>query len=290
MKIKKTVLLLSILLLQFISYGQLEANQKNFKSAVLTMTFCSKLGDPSGREFLEEAEQNGIIKYNISGSFEEKKYAWTKFILVNHTLCVKNIESDYLQLARSLGNYGLRYTNERSNNDPNKEFFQKLLEGLKESKVKISYIDNDRLNQFQDDFTNKLSTQSKTNSVIDILSYCGRMSTENEGIKFIELIAKKKIVEFNRDGQIDEMIVALKNVLRCGAVFRFEISQDGLQLQRSSMSRFGLRYEGEMMISAYNPITENDLWFNDQKKRLKVTEINDKELQKFIKEYSKNKN
>ena len=43
------------------------------------------------------------------------------------------------------------------------------------------------------------------------------------------------------------------------------------------------------MISSYNPITENDLWFNDQKKRLKVTEINDKELQKFIKEYSKNK-
>ena len=86
------------------------------------------------------------------------------------------------------------------------------------------------------------------------------------------------------------MIGALKEVLSFGAVFRFEISYEGLELQRNtSKSKFGLRYEGEMMISSYNPITENDLWFNDQKKRLKVTEINDKELQKFIKEYSKNK-
>jgi hypothetical protein len=289
MKIKKTVFLLSILLFQFISFGQLEANQKNFKSAVLTMTFCAKLGDPSGREFLEEAEQNGIVKYNLEGSFEEKKYAWTKFILENHTLCVKNIESDYVELMRASCNYGLRYINERSNNDPNKEFFQKLLEGLKESKVKISYIDNDRLNQFQDDFTNKLSTQSMTNSVIDILFYCKRMSTENDGIKFIELIAKKNIVKFNRDGQVEEMIGALKKVLSYGAVFRFDISQSGWEVFKDSKSQFGLRYEGEMMISAFNPITENDLWFIDQKKRLKVTEINDKELQKFIKEYSKNK-
>ena len=56
----------------------MEANQKNFKSAVLTMNFCSKVYDPSGREFLEEAEQSGIIKYNLDGSFEQKKICMEK--------------------------------------------------------------------------------------------------------------------------------------------------------------------------------------------------------------------
>jgi hypothetical protein len=147
MKIKKTVLLLSILLLKFISFGQLEANQKNFKSAVLTMMFGHKFNDPITREFLEEAEQNGIVKYNISGSFEEKKYAWKSFIKENEALCTKKDKSDgiseWSQLAGSSGPYGLRFPWIKENN-PNKEFLQKQQEDLKKSKVIISFLDNDR--------------------------------------------------------------------------------------------------------------------------------------------------
>jgi hypothetical protein len=293
MKNKKTVLLLSILLIQFISFGQLEANQKNFKSAVLTMTFCAKLGDPSGREFLEEAEQNGIVQYNLEGSFEEKKYAWKKFILENEALCTKKDKSDGLsewhQLAVGSGPYGLRF-GWIKDNDPNKEFLQKQQEDLKKSKVTVSYIDNDRLNQFQEDFINKLSNESITNSVIDILFNCIKMSSETEGLKFLELLEQKGIIKFSRKGQNEEMILALKEIYMYVYPLKIDIKDEGKNaVLCSSTSKFGLQFRGVMMVSSYNPITENDLWFNDQKKRLKVTEINDKELQKFIKEYSKNK-
>jgi hypothetical protein len=116
------------------------------------------------------------------------------------------------------------------------------------------------------------------------------MSSEKEGLKFLELLEQKGIIKFSRKGQNDEMILALKEIHHYMYPMKFNIKDDAkLGYLHGSTSKFGLRYEGEMMISAYNPITENDLWFIDQKKRLKVTEINDKELQKFIKEYSKNK-
>ena len=86
------------------------------------------------------------------------------------------------------------------------------------------------------------------------------------------------------------MIVALKETLRLSYPLKIDIKEDGKNtVLSSSTSQFGLRSKIELMISQYNPITENDLWFIDQKKRMRVTEINDNELQKFIKEYSKNK-
>jgi len=293
MKNKKTVLLLSILLIQFISFGQLEANQKNFKSAVSTMMFGHKFDDPITREFLEEAEQNGIVKYNLEGSFEQKKYAWKKFILENEALCTKKDKSDGLsewsQLASSSGPYGLRFSSS-SCDDPNKYILQKLQEEIKKSNVLISFIDNDRLNQFQEDFTNKLSNVSITNSAIDILSYCHRISSEQEGLLFLELLEQKGIIKFSRQGQINEKIVAIKTIIWYGVRLRLEIKEEAqLTNLQGSSSKFGLSYQGEKTTNVYNPITENDLWYKDQKNRLKVSEINDKELQKFIKEYSKNK-
>ena len=234
-----------------------------------------------------------IYKYNLDGSFEEKKYAWKKFILENEALCPNkdksNGLSEWSQLASSTGPYGLRF-GWIKDNDPNKEFLQKQQEDLKKSKVIISFIDNDRLNKFQEDFTNKLSNQSITNSVIDILFHCDRMSTEQEGLKFLELIEQKGIIKFSRKGQIDEKILALKEIYHFAYPLKIGIKDELKNTAlNGSTSKFGLRYKGVMMISSYNYFTENDLWFKDQKNRLKVSEINDKELQKFIKEYSKNK-
>ncbi len=286
---KEKLLVLTILLFQIICFGQLESNQKNFKSAVLIMSFGHDFDDPITREFLEEAEQDGIIQYNLQGAFEEKKYAWKKFILDNESLCPSNIKSEWQKLASSTAPYGLRI-HWIEDNDPNKEFLQKQQEDLKKSQVKISYINNDRLRQFIENYSKNLCTQAMANSIIDILFYCERMSTEKEGLIFLELLSQKGIIKFNRTGQIDEMIVALKETLRLSYPLKIDIKEDGKNtVLSSSTSKFGLRSKIELMISQYNPITENDLWFIDQKKRMRVTEINDNELQKFIKEYSKNK-